>query len=563
MIELSAVSNDDSDYRHPLQSFKQHCSQIRRIRSKGAVLVLMWIFLVKGSYNSTIHVSAQGLSSWDSTKSLMQAVLEYKHHLPRAISAAVFALCCPIAGWLADVYFGRYKVMRAGLWLMWIGSIAFTLTLLVIVNLDEQCLETRKTLIFIGVIVAGISLTVGYTAFLVNAIPFGMDQMPDASSEEICAFIHWFVWACFAGDFVSHLGTLISPCTHLLPIEADTLQVLIPLTLSSLALCCDFLLRGWLRIEPESRNPLKTVFNVLRFAATHKHPIRRSSFTFCEDVKPSRFEFAKSKYGGPFRTEEVEDVKSFFRMFLIIICMSAFLLPKESYASSIPKFLSHFNKDLTRCHERATYLSYSTPTVICFSIPLFELIIYSRIKKWIPSTLKRIGIAAVLIIILGLIPLITDTIEHIHHQTLPCMFKSDIKEEATDNILWVNVSINILFAIQTTLFNIAIYEFLCAQAPNNLRGLLIGLAQSVKKFNILLGYAIYVAWDLGWKKTDIPPSCGFWYYLSIALTATLGFVIWCVVAKWYKRRERDEPAFTRIHIERIFEQQCTNQASHV
>ncbi len=71
-----------------------------------------------------------------------------------------------------------------------------------------------------------------------------------------------------------------------------------------------FTFHGSLVIEPASKNPVKTVFRVLKFAAKHKHPVRRSAFTYCEDEWPSQLDFGKSKYGGPFATEEVEDVKT-------------------------------------------------------------------------------------------------------------------------------------------------------------------------------------------------------------------------------------------------------------
>ena len=75
---------------------------------------------------------------------------------------------------------------------------------------------------------------------------------------------------------------------------------------------------------------------------------------------------------------------------------------------------------------------------------------------------------------------------------------------------------------------------------------------------IPLAYIIYSAWDLGWKKTVTQPSCGFWYYLSIALTATFGLVIWCIVAKWYKRRERDEPAYEHMFAENYYDKYCSS-----
>ena len=50
---------------------------------------------------------------------------------------------------------------------------------------------------------------------------------------------------------------------------------------------------------------------------------QRSAFTFCEEIIPSCIDFGKSKYGGPFTTEQVEDVKTFFKIVRIalIICV--------------------------------------------------------------------------------------------------------------------------------------------------------------------------------------------------------------------------------------------------
>ena len=55
-------------------------------------------------------------------------------------------------------------------------------------------------------------------------------------------------------------------------------------------------------------NPYKLVANVLLFASKHKSPIRRSAFTFCEDELPSRIDFSKRRYGGPYSTDQVENV---------------------------------------------------------------------------------------------------------------------------------------------------------------------------------------------------------------------------------------------------------------
>ena len=57
---------------------------------------------------------------------------------------------------------------------------------------------------------------------------------------------------------------------------------------------------------------------VIKYTIKHKHPQFRSAFTYCEDELPSRIDFGKSKYGGPFTTEQVEDVKTFLRCLPLI-----------------------------------------------------------------------------------------------------------------------------------------------------------------------------------------------------------------------------------------------------
>ena len=65
-------------------------------------------------------------------------------------------------------------------------------------------------------------------------------------------------------------------------------------------------------------NPYKLVYKVTAFAFRHKIPLNRSAFTYCEDEQPSRLDLGKEKYGGPFTTEEVENVKVFYGILKIL-----------------------------------------------------------------------------------------------------------------------------------------------------------------------------------------------------------------------------------------------------
>ena len=74
-------------------------------------------------------------------------------------------------------------------------------------------------------------------------------------------------------------------------------------------------------IDSGSRNPYKLVYKVIKLAAYHKTPIRRSAFTYCEHELPSRMDLGREKYGGPFTTEQVEDVKAFLGILRVLLTL--------------------------------------------------------------------------------------------------------------------------------------------------------------------------------------------------------------------------------------------------
>ena len=63
------------------------------------------------------------------------------------------------------------------------------------------------------------------------------------------------------------------------------------------------------------------VIEVLRFARRHKYPLLRSAFTYCDDDRTSRLDYAKARYGGPFTTEQEEDAKIFVRILILLISL--------------------------------------------------------------------------------------------------------------------------------------------------------------------------------------------------------------------------------------------------
>ena len=103
--------------------------------------------------------------------------------------------------------------------------------------------------------------------------------------------------------------------------------------------------RGWFYSEPGHQNPYKTVYGVFKFAKNHKYPLRRSAFTHCDNYIPSRLDFAKERFGGPFTTEQVENVKTFLRILLILFAVGpVFVLEVPASYFIAPLFSMHFHQ---------------------------------------------------------------------------------------------------------------------------------------------------------------------------------------------------------------------------
>ena len=159
-----------------------------------------------------------------------------------------------------------------------------------------------------------------------------MDQLLEASSTQLSTFVHWYFWAMHLGQqllfLIVFIGILIYSAADFDQTTVNELNLLLNtclviillLWMSSLAVSSLLFhqLKKHMYIAKAGMNPFKLMWKVLTFAWKNKYPLNRSAFTYCEDHTPSRLDLGKEQYGGPFTTEEVEDVKTFFRLILLL-----------------------------------------------------------------------------------------------------------------------------------------------------------------------------------------------------------------------------------------------------
>ena len=333
--------------------------------------------------------------------------------------------------------------------------------------------------------------------------------------------------------------------------------------------------------EPGQHNPYKMVIKVLIFAKKHKYPLRRSAFTYCGDERPTRIDFAKERYGGPFQTEQVEDVKTFLRILVILLVLgpiyilevptSYFIFPSFTLHTGLgPKFESHKCTARWLVLESGT-LGYLFSTVI---FPVYIWLIYSFLRRCIPRIFSRLFLGGLLLLLSVLIMFVTDLVGHVRfnldsHSVQNyytgkedggsyCMLHINVSSDQANalRLPWgVHVIPNLLVVISPILITTTAFEFISAQSPHSMKGLLVGMLFAVRGLFQLSSAFLLLPFSLPhyWKTKDPKEvNCGFGYLFMTSGLALIGLVLLVVVAKQYQYRERDDPPFDQMIVEEVF-----------
>ena len=536
--------------------------KIRTFSSRGALLVLVLNFLVSAGYG----VPAGNGNSYHFYEDPHQRHKEPDYpDEPRwiirdTIPVLVWFPSILLLGLLADIRYGRKRVVWCGILLLWVVTIVDCVRASLFYNLklSHKLIELFYTVFTVDAVLCYIATG----AFLVNSVQMAIEQLADASAEQVSSFIQWYVFTYFLGAWVFNQAT--SPqgplyyCFHITSIgNFKILSSLVQVVFVSLAVCLVAVCGHWIEATTIRNNPLKLIWQVLRFAFKHKYPLYRSALTYWEDEIPSRINLGKDKYGGPFTNEQVEDVKTFLRMVSLALpcaapAIASFLATNEfvfsvsqTWKSSIMDFNYTSLADCSKCTQSlyAAFLS-NIHLWVCIYVFCSELIIYPLASRYIPRMLKKIGWMFFLIIPQSLALLALNVVALIDHA-----------HPITVNRLAI---CSVIMAISALAFYVVIstfLEFICAQAPQSMKGFLIGFMWLMTVLFVVIAYFIYYVFSLNCSV----PGCGTAYFSLITILSVVGFVIYCVVARWYKHRERDDCPNDQAIIEEVFARRLANR----
>ena len=242
---------------------------------------------------------------------------------------------------------------------------------------------------------------------------------------------------------------------------------------------------------------------------------------------------------------------------MVILIISAFNLPLTALSDSVAHFEKNF--DLfwmeSRCAQAGISSTYSIYAFFTYFIPIYELVIYPCVHTSLPGIIKTAGYGAMLTIGAAVFSMTTETARQVmsHNSTIQCMFtEGPNPPKTTINHYLVGVPFNLLTGIAILVLYIVNLQFICAQAPYNMKGLLVGLSYMLQTLSSAAGTLLFLSWSEGWIPV-ISLTCGTWYYVTVVLV-TIGLsVLLSGIIRWYKTREREETINTQRLVEDVYE----------
>ena len=517
------------------------------LKSKEALTIIVWYGIVM--FTSMILQTL----SWTSTD-------EIKHWT----TSITVIILYTFFGLVADVFIGRYRSVTFGLWALWIA------TLIVTFFFSFTAGEYTFPEWFSAVItvIYTVMIYIGPSAFQVTALQFGTDQLQEVPNEDLSAFIFWYFWLEMLVETVlgssidyafARSGTNNGTSYHYIQLGCLMLGgVLLSLILATKSyFMSDWFLRDPCATSVSSRkpsklyvNPYSQIYQVLSYARKHKHPVGRSALTYWENKIPSRIDLGKHKYGGPFTVDEVENVKTFFHLIklltsLIGVFMALISIEKYSWTALIPHFT---DGELNEAQVNLIQLPCGVLIVI-FLLPLYKLFVYPHFQRYIPSIVKRIWIGAMLATACAGSVLLIDAIGHAVNPNVPCFLSdSDIRLKLNPYLVLVPFA---LYNSSYVIFTISLFEFIIAQSPHPMKGLLIGLYYSIR-FGIGGCFTAINRYAFNFSTRGHLISCGTANYIMITAISLLSLVAFTIVASKYKLRERDEVVNVHLFAEEYY-----------
>ena len=528
----------------PHQRFRRLKCHLTNIRSRAAVLVILWdlVFQVYKKFAVYFIAVASGIISLHGRAWYLFYLFGNLFYIP--------LLFYPVGGLIADVWIGRYRMIVISIY---VCLVAWLLTVITYV-LHHDEMVSNPIIITMVTIIACLFIS-GSAGFQANVLPFNIDQMMGASGDQLSAIVYWHMFGNVL--YSIPLPRVESSLSKMYSLIACLIISIITIVLIIISHC---LFKHWLDTTPQITNPIKLIVRVLNYARKNKYPRNRSALTYWEDDYPSRLDLGKEKYGGPFSEEEVEDVKTVLRLLPFFICVVGFPISWGAY--DIPIDVSGFGDSIVSRVLQLLFVEDDHIPFFVFSLLIlfYQFIIHPCFYKYIPSMLKRIGLGMVFALLTSIFYFIILIVGDFSEPSFQCPSNhSNTSTVMALNYKWL-LTPHIMCGCSMFLVVVTTLEFTVAQSPRQMRGLMVGLCYATYGIGKLLN--INLVFLLVYLKS-LSRGCILYYHIANLISLLFTFLLFLIFAKRYKLRVRDNiyPAHWIIeqHYERYLDQSEENR----
>ena len=376
-----------------------------------------------------------------------------------------------------------------------------------------------------------------FACYIIAMLPFLADQLIGATSDELSAVVHWYYWTETIGFVFSNI--IADLCLYDNPYYIYvTLIFAVPL---AVIIISDFLCQQWLDKTHKVTNPIKLIIQVLNYTRKHSYPERRSAFTYIDEEQPTRMDYGKEKFGGPFTEEEVEDVKTVLRLLPLVICLSL----SVGALSYVPHNIFR-NNDFIFDFLNGGLKGSLFPLLM---VPIYQLIVRPCTCRCSTSMLQCICISLLLYTMGSILLLALEVLGVIRsHQVaryLSCT--ANVTHPASYMEWYWKLGPSVMHGTGKAMAYILLLEFTIAQSPDKMKGLAIGIMVACQGFLFMIHVNVMQ----------------FSFTLCSDLAALIAFVvlvaIFLVLSKSYTLRERNRviniQAIVEEHYERYMDQE--------
>ena len=398
--------------------------------------------------------------------------------------------------WLAGWKYKLQSIIIVGILFICLGILINILISLVISATESSEQSTWVTVLDY---LSPTIVVLGSGFVVTNMLQLTIEQIPEASTAQLSALVSWFLFCNYLSTWLnSSINDIFVHCIAIS--KATQFNYLLVLKLAyaaSIAIFISlyFLFKHKLLDNSPTSNTTRHIYEVLKYAYKHKYPERRSALTYWEDVPVSRLCSGKRKYGGPFTNEQVEDVRTFISMSVLLLTFFIYLGLISIHGNSLHIFeinsgsnhsLNLVDYSVNNLCIKGIILSFTGTFTWWMSlfIIVYELFLVPVFSYRMPNIIHRLSFVSFAYIFF------------VFFVTVIVAIKSYSRATGNIYILGLHIGVSAMVGVFGSLCFISLFEFICAQSPYTMRNYFIGVAMWGNWSCTLLAETVFRIWRL-------------------------------------------------------------------